>query len=233
MAGAAPDPTTKECLVALEDEAERVLDDSVSCHDGDPRCDADGVPNGACAFRTRACVNLPDVAACRAREIRRAKVLPRRLGITLTPSGTASVCGAYADVHVPLRRNGAPGRGRVVARVRGSAGRSAVDVDRTIFTCAPPLGCNDCFCPSNPAGGPSEVRLTVAETGNDLDIGTTGQSHNFTNVAGATLAYCLTGCDDTSSSICDASGPTGPGTTNAPPSVHRSRCSPPASPCAS
>jgi len=214
MAGVASDPTAKECLVALEDEHESVLGDSVSCHDGDPRCDADGVSNGVCAFHTRACVNLPEVAACKARDIRRFRALPRRVGITLTPSGTAFVCGAYADVTVPLRRHGTRGRVRVVARVRGSAGRSAVDVDRTTFTCEPPLGCNDCFCPSNPAGGPSELRLTVGETGNDLHIGSTGQSHNFTNVAGATLDYCLTGCDATSSSVCQASGTTGPGTAN-------------------
>jgi hypothetical protein len=213
-AGAASDPTAKECLVALEDEQESVLGDSASCHDGDTRCDVDGVANGVCKFRTRACVNLPGVAACKARELRRFRALPRRLGITLTPSGTASVCGAFADVNVPVRKNGTAGRLRVVTRVRGSAGRSAVDVDRTIFECEPALGCGDPFCPANPDGGPSGLRLTVGQTGNDLDIGSTGQSHNFPNVAGATLDYCLAGCDGTSKSVCEATGITGTCTAN-------------------
>jgi hypothetical protein len=213
-AAAAPDPAAKECLVALEDEHESILGDTVSCHDGDARCDADGVANGVCAFRTRACVNLPDVAACKARELRRFRAMPRRYGITLMPTGTAFVCGAYADVAVPTRRNGAPGRARVVARVRGNAGRSAIDVDRTVFTCQPPIVCNDCFCPSNPDGGPSGLRLTIGDSGNDLDIGSTGLSHNFTNVAGATLDYCLSGCDGASISSCRADGLTGPGSPN-------------------
>ena len=122
IAGAASDPTAKECLVALEDEHESVLGETVSCHDGDPRCDADGVPNGVCAFRTRACVNLPDVVACKARDLRRFRALPHRLGITVTPSGRAFVCGPYAEVGVRVRRNGTPGRARVVTRVRGNAG---------------------------------------------------------------------------------------------------------------
>jgi hypothetical protein len=212
---AAGDPTAKECLVGLEDEQERVLDETVSCRDGDVECDADGVENGVCTFRVRACVNLPNVPACRARELRRFKALPRRLGITVTPIGSASVCGAYADVSARLRKNGTTaGRARVLTRVRGSSGRSAVDVDRTIFVCQPPPPCDVCGCPENPDGGPSELRLTVGTTGNDLDIGSTGRSHNFTNVAGATLRYCLSACDAGSNPVCDATGFTGQGSTN-------------------
>ena len=210
---ASGDPTAKECLVALEDTHERVLGQTVSCQDGDPRCDGDGVQNGLCAFRVRACVNVPGFQACKARELRRFKAIPPRFGVAVLPAGTASVCGGFVDVPVRLRKNGTAGRAHVLTRVRG--GRSAGDVDRTVFTCEPGVVCEDlCDCPPNPDGGPSELQITVGSSGNDLDIGFSGKSHNFINVAGATLHYCLSGCDAASNPVCSASAPTGAGTPN-------------------
>jgi hypothetical protein len=51
--------------------------------------------------------------------------------------------------------------------------------------------------------------MTVGNSGNDLDTGFSGQSHNFLNVTGSTLKYCLTGCDTSTTSTCQASGSTG------------------------
>src|SRR5512132_3146381 len=102
-AAPASDPPAKECLVSLEDAHQAVLGETASCHDGDPACDADALPDGACTFRVRACVDLPGFPACKARKLTRFRARPRRLQLTVTPNGTDSVCGAFVDVRVPLR----------------------------------------------------------------------------------------------------------------------------------
>ncbi len=214
-ATSAADPATKECLVALEDARETVLGDMVTCHDGDPSCDADGAPDGVCTFEVRACVNVPGIGACEPRELTRFVARPTRYGLTVSPLGSTFVCGAYADVAVRRKRNGGARRARVLVRARGGPGRRVVDVDRTVFDCEPPFECADiCECSGNPSGGPSELRLTVGATGNDLDIGWSGLSHDFQNVRGATLTYCLTGCNATTNAMCRASGSTGSAATS-------------------
>src|SRR5262249_28271389 len=45
----------------------------------------------------------------------------------------------------------------------------------------------------------------------DLDNGYTGASHNFPIIAGSKLHLCLTGCDDTSTADCVATGSTSQG----------------------
>ena len=52
-------------------------------------------------------------------------------------------------------------------------------------------------CAVNPDGGPRALTLTVGPGGGDLDQGFSGRSHNFITVPGATLTYCLTGCNAT------------------------------------
>jgi hypothetical protein len=56
----------------------------------------------------------------------------------------------------------------------------------------------------------------VGPGGGDLDTGESGKSHNLVNVPGSTLKYCLTGCNGTTNTMCQASGPTGQGSINGP-----------------
>jgi hypothetical protein len=68
-------------------------------------------------------------------------------------------------------------------------------------------------CTGTP-GNPVELDFTVPATGSDLDNGYTGNSHNFPVVHGSTLSYCLSNCDASADSTCDAAGATGAGTPN-------------------
>jgi len=71
-------------------------------------------------------------------------------------------------------------------------------------------------CPANPAGGPREFRFTVDDVSTDLDTGWTGLFHNFPLPAGGTLRYCLSGCDTSTSPVCDAQGATAASGQSAP-----------------
>src|SRR5262249_8618794 len=142
----------------------------------------------------------------------------------------ASACGAFIDFHVPLKhkkKGDKPGKRKIIASAIADvkpAGKNK-DKDTINFTCNPgPVGGgtttttimtnNVCGCPDNPQGGPNSLTLTTSNTGNDLDTGFSGQSHNFINVSNSTLTYCLSGCDGTSTTMCQGSAPTGANTAN-------------------
>jgi hypothetical protein len=219
---AAAENPANDCLVGIEDESEAQLSGTVTCTDGDPTCDADGAANGTCDFKIRGCINIPDVAGCTLRPIKKVKFkTPHAKNlIVLTPvSGQAtSACGAFVDWQVPLKKKGKkPGKRNIIAMALADvkpAGQNK-DKDKIQFVCNP---CTTGNCSgggtttttlgncSNPQGGPDQMTLTIGNTGNDLDTGFTGQSHNFLNVSGSQLKFCLTGCDASTNSTCQAAG---------------------------
>src|SRR5689334_18281648 len=227
IVGAAPDTGANDCLIGLEDA--HGVQTSITCTDGDPSCDADGASNGSCTFSIKACVNVPGVSGCSAHSIKKAKVTPPSLGITVTPNGSSSACGSFTNVVVKLKKKGKkPGKKAIKANAISADKPPARDRDKLSLTCNPCTSGN-CggggtttttipggggpTCDPNPQGGPNLLTLTVGDTGNDLDTGFSGQSHNFLNVSGSTLKYCLTGCDTSSNPVCNASGSTGAGNT--------------------
>jgi hypothetical protein len=194
---------------------------AVQCRDGDPACDADGVCDDSCHFQVALCANQrnlepsctpPGTLAALAAQGR-----ARKLGLE-SPALDDSTCGAFLDVDVPVRvskrsQTRRPGR-LTLAAVAVSNDRRRRDRDHLRLECLP-CGAKPAVaaCPANPAG-PSELRLSVAATGTDLDNGWSGISHNFPIVAASTLHFCLSGCDARGDSICEAHGATGPGSPN-------------------
>ncbi len=222
----AAETPANDCLVAIEDQNSATITTDQTCTDGDPSCDADGAADGTCTFRIKGCVNLV-VAGCTQRPIKKVRfVAPHSKDkISLTPisGSTSSACGAFIDFHVPLKKKGKkPGKRKIIATAIADvkpAGKNR-DQDKITFNCLPNPGTgttttttmggtNGPTCTANPNGGPDMLTLTVGSSGNDLDTGESGQSHNFVNVSGSTLKYCLTGCDASTNPMCQASGSTG------------------------
>jgi len=226
-AAVAAESAANDCLIGIEDQNDAVITTSPqTCTDGDPSCDADGAANGTCQFKIKGCINIPNTAGCTARPIKKLKFVTQGSKglISISPvSGQASsVCGAFVNFPVPLKgkNHTKPGKRKIIATVQADVkprGQNK-DKDKILFQCNPCTSGNcststttiqggggDCgACPANPQGGPCSLMLTVAATGNDLDTGFTGRSHNFINVQGSTLQYCLSGCDTGTNSMCTA-----------------------------
>lgn len=143
-------PKRQDCLVQLSAEGVPFGKGpkGVTCADGDA-CDADGTRNGACAFDSALCLNMP-TRSCTAGEVREitlraakksgADFDPLRAAIAALPLPTsAPVCTASTRIVVAI---GAPTRSgtirptKVKFRVRSTAG-SRRDKDVFRLTCLP------------------------------------------------------------------------------------------------
>jgi len=194
---------------------------AVQCRDGDPACDADGVCDDVCHFQVALCANQRNLEPSCTPPGALTSLAPRgraaRVGLA-TPALDDSSCGAFVDVDVPVRVGKKSGRrrpGRVtLAAVAVSPDRPRRDRDRVRLECLP-CGAKPALatCAANGAG-PSELRLSVASSGTDLDNGWSGVSHNFPIVAASTLQFCLSGCDGSGDGTCEAHGATGPNSPN-------------------
>jgi hypothetical protein len=198
---------------------------TVTCRDGDPACDADGVINGSCTLGVNVCLLAAGVEGCTATSVDTLDVSPELLAagevvrtplvLPPTPASTAA-CGSGALVRLPLRGKSRPKPSRrFVLRAKATTlidGRPQIDKDRLVLRCLP--GDGEAECPANPAGGPKELRLVASASGTDLDNGWIGIAHNFPIVGGSMLRACLTGCDASTTSVCTIDADTGPGTAN-------------------
>ena len=227
---AAKEIPANDCLVGLQgpgpqpDVSVAISDVTVSCTDG-AACDADGATNGTCTFKVKGCIDIPGVSGCALRPIKKVKFItkPEKNIIQLTPDATqvTSVCGAFIDFKVALKKNGTkPGKRKIIASATANVkpfGKNK-DKDKFTFVCNPCTS-GDCGTPTgcptacdNLAGGPDKLVLTIADSGTDLDNGWTGGSNNFPLVPGAKISMCLSNCDGTTDTVCDACGKIGPGT---------------------
>ena len=150
-------PAGNECLVAwrVSGTAGRLGNLTVSCRDGDPTCDGDGLADGTCRVRAAFCLNAPGCAPgalgpVAFRGTAGALIAAQAAALPYPVMG-ADVCTAPAEVSVALGR--ARRRSMVVqARVSdGSTGRR--DADRLRVTC------------TRPGGGRALVVTTDFETG--------------------------------------------------------------------
>ena len=169
----ANDPTT-ECLIQLQGADEAVLGSTLACKDGDA-CDSDGATNGSCTVKVRACVNFP-TASCPAQALKSAKVNPKKVGISVTPNGTSSVCGAFTNSLVlKLQKKGQkPSKPKkLTASAKGTA-KKVNDTDKVKVTCVP--------CPTASCV-PTTTTSTVTTTTIIAIVTTTSSSTTTTTLA--------------------------------------------------
>lgn len=193
----------------------------VDCKDGDA-CDADGTANGSCTFNVRACA-FETLPGCTPQAVTGySGNWVKKFGYsTPAPGVTTPTCGDPAQVVVPLKgkKKNKPGKRKLTLKAK-SAGSPKTDPDKILLRClfgTGGTGGNSCL--ANPAGGPSQLTLTTAPTGSDLDTGFSGKSHNFIVPNGSQLHYCLTECDESSNPVCIGEGATdagGSGSLNGP-----------------
>jgi hypothetical protein len=114
---------------------------TVTCVDGDPACDQDGVcGNDACTFAAQVCVNQPGVPGCA--PAASLDVVTLRSDLFPIPSSLVGAqCGTVdaQAVHVRVHR-GRKKPGKVVVKALGKAPRGThprVDHDKYVLVCAP------------------------------------------------------------------------------------------------
>ncbi len=185
------------------------------CEDGDPFCDTDGVANGACRLAVNVCVeqSLEGCTSAGVRSLRIPPAIRRRLaGLVLPavpPAGPA--CGTAGTLTVPIRSR--PGR-RMADVTLGMKFRSSAGNGRNLMNvkCLPAAAA---VCPSRGAPGlPNVVRLGIAATGSDLDLGLPPNHASAALPGGAALAFCVSGCDASTRPRCSGVGTAGSGTLN-------------------
>lgn len=201
----------------------------LTCSDGNPNCDADGLPNGICVINLTACVGeaTDNCTPAPLTSLTFTKATLKKLtGFSPPPVSPAGSCGIPATLNLPLKRvpknpNKPLKKTKPSQKVK-LVMKSKGFVNKLVVQCVPPEGIIS--CPTREAPGlPSQITLTTPlapdgspESGNgsDLDNGWTGTSHNFPVIGGSTLKYCLTGCDGKSDVECQGTGPTGAGSLN-------------------
>jgi hypothetical protein len=130
------------CLVAFRDSNGILADATTLCQ----------VASGhICTFNLALCVNEPQ-QGCTASSFQKKKFTamghcgPVRQ-VSVSPSGTSSVCGAFTGVKVRTRSSGKKeGRCRIMAAVRTGKTNARTDVDHLLLKCEPPTG----SCPASP-----------------------------------------------------------------------------------
>jgi hypothetical protein len=202
---------------------------TLTCTDGDPTCDGDGLPNGICVINLTACVGEAS-ATCTPGTLTSLTFTPPTLkkltGFIAPPVTPAGSCGLPGALNLPLIRV-PKNTGKPLKKFKNSKKATLVMkskgfLNKLVVQCVP-VGVvqTTASCPKRESPGlPSQITLTVpladrtnpqAGNGSDLDNGWTGTSHNFPVIGGSSLKYCLSGCDGTTTFQCTGSGPTDAG----------------------
>jgi hypothetical protein len=192
-----------------------------SCADGDPTCDADGLPNGTCIINLNVCVGEATDTCTTPGSLTaltfNAPISKKNiLGSAFhAPPVSPAGCGLAGTMSLSLKRV-PKNTSKPLKKFNSSKPVVLVMKDKGFVNklrvqCVPPQG--TAVCPSR-GGLPSQITLTVPATGSDLDNGWTGLSHNFPIVNGSQLRYCLNGCDGTSTFDCTGTGATGANSLN-------------------
>jgi hypothetical protein len=123
-----------ECFVTVTGPP-ATSDGHVTCVDGDPACDADGVANGACAFDLRVCV-AEVLSGCRVSSITAVSAKPASLHVALpvVPTSTPT-CGPETQIVVPLPRHGHGVGRRTLTLTAENTGKPKRERDRIRFQC--------------------------------------------------------------------------------------------------
>jgi hypothetical protein len=171
-------------------------------------------------FSVSVCINQNNVDTCTPpanldslKASGKAKGGGGKIVIAVPSALDGSACGGFIDFPVPLKKGTDPGKGKVTLKAKAPKGtKPRSDADKISMVCNPPGG--EATCPDNPAGGPDKLKMTIAQSGNDLDNGWTGISQNFAVTPNGSINVCLSECDTSSDTNCLAQGPVGVGSIN-------------------
>jgi hypothetical protein len=200
----AKETPANDCLIGVENEAEQQLSGTINCTDGDPSCDADGATNGSCSFKIRGCLNIPDVAGCTLRPIKKVKfVTPHsnnKIVVTPVAGQASSVCGSFIELQTPLKKKGKkPGKRFVNASVKADvkpAGKNK-DKDKVAFVCNP--------CPSASCVPPTTTTTTIPSSATTTITPSTSSTTTTTNLPGTILDFTTGAAGGTCGSVKDGS----------------------------
>jgi hypothetical protein len=206
-ASAIMDATT-ECLAEFDGVEESLANGgALTCDDCDPACDDDGQAstNGACTFNLRVCLNQAE-GTCEAGDLRKVKVKKvsgncKVTGLKPTPSGTSSVCGAFTNLTVKLKKKGQkPGKCKIQVMTSAKSRPKRVDKDTLTLTCNP----QPSSCPTTTTSTSSTV-TTTSTTSTTIDCCSSGTQLEFvTDPPSATVSGTVQ-----STGSCSAPDPAG------------------------
>jgi hypothetical protein len=205
------------CYLVFDDIDANRGNTGFECVDG-AACDADGTVNNSCDILVTACAFDGGVGGCTPQPVTRYTGPAVNKGlIELPPTGvTTRTCAAQSTVRVgPIRGKKKVKKQNLIVRAV-TTGNPKSDANKIKLRCKKASTTSTTMpgCPNNPAGGPRQLTYTVADSGTDLDTGQSGISHNFPIITGASIHACLSGCDASTDSTCQATGPTGQGSLN-------------------
>src|SRR5262249_26060751 len=194
------------------------------CTDGEPTCDADGLPNGTCIINLNVCVGeaTPGCAPGTLTALSFNAPISKQtlLGSAFhAPPVSPAGCGIAGTMSLALKRV-PKNASKPLKKFKPSQAVVLLMKDKGFknklrVQCVPPgsPGNTQATCPSR-GGLPAQITFTVPPTGSDLDNGWTGTSHNFPIINGSQLRYCLDGCDGATTFQCTGTGATGAGSIN-------------------
>jgi hypothetical protein len=196
----------------------------LTCQDGDPSCDTDGLTNGICNIVLNACVGQATEACpsppALASELKFTGKINKGIVSGFVPPGAPPSCGTAGTLVLPLKRvpkkQTKPLKKYKPSKKVSLVMKAKKFKNQLLVQCIPPTGGTTCPLRTDDPNLPTQLTLTVPETGSDLDNGWTGSSHNFPVVNGSQLKYCLSNCDGTSDTLCDGMGTTGESSLNGP-----------------
>src|SRR5262249_16451607 len=169
---------------------------TLTCTDGDPTCDADGLPDGKCVINLNVCVGEA-TTGCTPGTLSALsfnKAVSKLGSVFHAPPVSPAGCGiagtmlltlkrAPANTTTPLKKFKPSKPVTLVMKDKGFMNKLKVQCVSSGTSTNPTVS-----CPSR-GGMPSQITFTVPPTGSDLDNGWTGISHNFPIINGSQLRY--------------------------------------------
>jgi hypothetical protein len=187
---AAKELPQNDCLIGVQDSDGQTIDaTTVACTDG-AACDADGATDGACTFEIRGCINIPGVEGCDLRPLKKIKfkVKGEKNLVEVTPadpSQATSVCGAFVDLTVGLKKNGKKaGKRKVIAKATADVKPTKQNKDSDKIT----FQCNPCPTESCVESTTTTTLAPVSTTSTTVDVPTTSTTDTTTTTEQSTTS---------------------------------------------
>ena len=100
-------PTKTDCYMEFDVKGSvtpATKANKITCTDGDPTCDTDGLCDGTCTFSIRLCPNQTGLAGCTPHPpLTKVKVKPNG-ALTIPTDLSGSACGAFTSVAVSVKK---------------------------------------------------------------------------------------------------------------------------------